>query len=361
MQTVPAEVARKRILFGGSWDEPFRVEGDLDFAGITTLIELPAQLRHVWELNAAGCTGLTHLPDAFEAHSINLSGCTALTRLPAGLKAHSLVAAGSGLTSLPADLQVTYKIDLTNCKMLRSLPDHLSTGALIVRGCTNLEALPDELSFYTLDASNCTRLKTWGARGKTELGIINLSGCRALTSLPDWLNEIIDLDISGCTALEALPESLVVTGNIELADSGLRGVPPGASEARLRWRSVIIDERVAFRPETITAKDVMKQANIELRRVMLERMGYEAFFKQANAQELDRDFDPGGLRRLLRVEFKDDNRRRDEPVVCLSVICPSTARHYIIRVPPSMTSCHRAAAWIAGFDDPDQYRPVMET
>jgi hypothetical protein len=47
--------------------------------------------------------------------------------------------------------------------------------------------------------------------------------------------------------------------------------------------------------------------------------------------------------------------------VCVSVLCPSTGRQYIIRVPPEMTSCHQAVAWVAGFDDPALYRPLAET
>jgi hypothetical protein len=154
----------------------------------------------------------------------------------------------------------------------------------------------------------------------------------------------------------------MVTGMIELANSGLEALPEGCAKTELRWRDVIVNQKIVFHPEQLTAKEVMEESNIELRRVMLDRMGYEAFFKEANAVELHRDIDAGGMRRLLRVEFQDANRwQRDEPVVCLSVICPSTARHYIIRVPPNMQTCHQAAAWVAGFDDSDQYHPIRET
>jgi hypothetical protein len=153
-----------------------------------------------------------------------------------------------------------------------------------------------------------------------------------------------------------------VTSTLELAGSGITQLPEGCQGATLRWRGVVINTRIAFQPETLTAQEIMQQQNIELRRVMLERLGYEAFFRQAQAQELDRDVDPGGVRRLLRVEFEARNRwERDEPLVCLSVLCPSTARHYIIRVPPTMESCRQAAAWIAGFDNADRYQPVRES
>ena len=154
-----------------------------------------------------------------------------------------------------------------------------------------------------------------------------------------------------------------MTSEIELANSGLKGLPEGAKGARLRWNDVQIDERVAFAPETITAQEIFETTNVELRRVMIERIGYDEFFRQAEAAELDRDMDKGGIRRLLKVEFEEASgfRGREEPIVVLSVIDPSTGRSYIIRVPPTTTTCRQAAAWIAGFDDPDQYNPIQET
>lgn len=124
----------------------------------------------------------------------------------------------------------------------------------------------------------------------------------------------------------------------------------------MRWRGVIVDEHIAFHPETITAQQVLEERNAERRRVMLERMGYEHFVAEARVQVLHQDWDAGGERRLLRVLFQGD-----EPLVCLGVRCPSTGRRYLIRVPPMMRQCHQAAAWIAGFDNPEDYRPLVET
>jgi Leucine-rich repeat (LRR) protein len=164
-----------------------------------------------------------------------------------------------------------------------------------------------------------------------------------------------NLDVSGCKSLRSLPNSLRVE-RLDLADSGIGSLPTSIKGARLLWRGVPINRRIAFRPETITATEILAESNAELRRVLLERMGYEAFLNQAKAETLDRDRDPGGERRLLRVPMEGD-----EDLVCVSVICPSTGRRYVIRVPPAMRSCRQAVAWIAGFDDPDDYRPSVET
>ena len=82
---------------------------------------------------------------------------------------------------------------------------------------------------------------------------------------------------------------------------------------------------------------------------MIERMGFDRFMREAGAERLDADRDPGGPRELLRVPMQGD-----EDIVCLSVRCPSTGRHYLLRVPPTMKTCHQAAAWMAGFDDPEE-------
>ena len=89
---------------------------------------------------------------------------------------------------------------------------------------------------------------------------------------------------------------------------------------------------------------------------MIERMGYLRFAEDAKAKVLDKDQDPGGQRQLLCIKLEGD-----EPLVGLACFCPSTGRQYFLRVPPATKTCHEAAAWIAGFDDPQLYKPVMET
>ena len=77
---------------------------------------------------------------------------------------------------------------------------------------------------------------------------------------------------------------------------------------------------------------------------------------EANSELLDQDRDVGGERKLLRVSME-----RDEALVCVLVLCPSPGRRYILRVPPTMKTCRQAIAWTAGFDNPDDYRHLVET
>jgi hypothetical protein len=232
----------------------------------------------------------------------------------------------------------------------------LKVGSLILRDCLSLEALPEDLEVYFLDISRCTGIQHWPARGKIEVGRLAARGCAQLRTLPPWLTRLAQLDLRDCTNLRQLPENLSISSWIDVAGTRIRSLPPSLQGAPLRWRGVPVDQRIAFNPELITTDEILAEPNAEKRRVLLERMGYDTFLSHANARVLDEDTDAGGRRRLLRVPMKDD-----EDLVCVTVLCPSTARQYVIRVPPTIQTCHAAVAWVAGFDNPDDYRPLIET
>ncbi|MEL6186517.1 MAG: DUF6745 domain-containing protein, partial [Myxococcota bacterium] len=143
---------------------------------------------------------------------------------------------------------------------------------------------------------------------------------------------------------------------IDVGGTNIERLPKSLAQVPLHWRSVPIDHRIAFEPSRLTAQEVLAESNAEIRRVMIERMGYLRFVEESRAKELDADTDPGGARRLLSVALEED-----EPLVGLACQCPSTGHQYFLRVPPHVTSCHQAAAWLAGFDDPSLYNPAIET
>jgi hypothetical protein len=166
------------------------------------------------------------------------------------------------------------------------------------------------------------------------------------------------LDLADCTSIKELPDDLKVNGGIDIAGTRITSLPPSLKKTQLFWRGVPITHRIAFEPESLTVDEVLKEQNTEVRRVMLERFpgGFERFMAKANAKTVDSDTDSGGERKLLKVPM-----RRDEDLVCLQVHCPSTGALYILRVPPTMETCRQAAAWVAGFDNPDDYKPLAET
>ncbi|WP_299402852.1 DUF6745 domain-containing protein [Acaryochloris sp. IP29b_bin.148] len=346
-----------QLILEGKAPTAMQVDGPLSFANSPQLRseQLPETLV-VSTLYLHHCSQLITLPPQLQVRNLNLRGCSSLSHLPSHLKCYQLDLSGTAVSRLPDSLQVAYKLDLSDCQSLERLPDHLKVGTLILRNCRSLSQLPEGLSVSFLDISGCPQLQTWPQQIHMGQGGLYARGCVSLTDLPTTIGPLAQLDISGCSRLQGLPEGLRVSSWADIADTGITQMPASLQGVQLRWRDVFVEERIVLRPETITVDEILTERNAEIRRVLLERFGYDRFMLQAQAEVLDTDADPGGERRLLRVPLEGD-----EDLVCLSVFCPSTADQYIIRVPPAMQSCHQAAAWIAGFDDPDQYQPLVET
>ncbi|WP_420593635.1 DUF6745 domain-containing protein [Deinococcus sp.] len=329
--TVSAAEARQ-LLLGG------KVSGPLHFRG---------------KLDLSGERGLTHLPDDLSGDVLDVSQ-TGLRALPERLQLGELIACGLPISTVPASLKVRFRLRLDDCASLTHLPSGLSVGSLSLEGCLSLEALPEHLDICFLNINRCEALHTWPRHGQIRFGHLLARDCLSLRSLPEWLSTLAQVDISGCRGITALPTELRVSGWLDVAGSGVTDLPP-TQQVALRWRGVRIDERLAFRPGSISGQEIMAEQNAEVRRVMLERVGYDRFLDEVGATILDRDHDAGGERLLVRVELPDD-----EPFVAVCVSCPSTARRYTLRVPPQISSGRAASAWLAGFDDPALYQPAFE-
>lgn len=119
------------------------------------------------------------------------------------------------------------------------------------------------------------------------------------------------------------------------------------------WHGVLVSQRVI--KGAFTAQDVLSEPNIEVRRVMMERMGLERFMCESKAITLHRDIDGAGQpRQLLRIGLTGD-----EPLVVVQVTDPSTGRQYHLRVPPNTQWCDEAVAWSFGVRT-EEYAPMVE-
>lgn len=278
------------------------------------------------------------------------------TSLPERLSAFRIRWPKCPLECWPAGWTARQEIDLSNSPALRSLPDDLSVSVLNVQNCTRLTALPRNLRVDFLNISGCVALRHWPDSARVTAGHVAARDCSALENLPPILGPISSLDISGCQRIDRIPEGVDVRTWIDVARTSLNSLPESLRGVGLRWRGVRVDARIAFFPEQLGAQEAMEQPNAEVRRVIIERMGFERFLKESGAVAIHEDRDAGGLRRLYSVELPGD-----EPLVVVSVICPSTGRHYLIRVPPTMRTCRQAVAWTAGFDNEADYQPLAET
>ena len=134
-----------------------------------------------------------------------------------------------------------------------------------------------------------------------------------------------------------------------------RGRVPRRKHSQTTVTKTTAEAAIASPPGLPSGQEILNTENAELRRILIEQLGYEAFLQQVGGLIRDRDTDRGGERQLISVSLEND-----EPLMLLKVICPSTGHLHVLRVPPYLRSCHEAAAWIAGFDNPDDYHPLVE-
>lgn len=352
-RTVEPSLA-KRLILQGNAPRGLRVSGSLELSRTAELSRLPIGLV-ADQLVANGCPRLEILPPGVEATRISLQGCTRLRALGAGVRCQELYLRRTPIETLPCDLQASLVVDLERCTKLRSLPEGLRTVNLVLRGCASLEWLPDTMRVRSLDISDCVRLTEISDRAAAGLHRLVARNCSRLSRLPANLN-VSHLDVSGCEQLAGLSDGTRVTSALDFAGTAITSLPASLSSVWLYWRGVPIDRRIAFSPETITSHEILRERNIAMRRVLLERMGLTRFFADTHGEELDADEDAGGPRRLLRIPFDGE-----DDLVCVVVRCPSTGQQYVLRVPPQTRTCRQAIAWTAGFEDAEQYRPLVET
>jgi hypothetical protein len=124
------------------------------------------------------------------------------------------------------------------------------------------------------------------------------------------------------------------------------------------WQGIRIWREVVEQPSRLNANYIIRQANLERRRVLLERIGYERFLATANAELVQQD-DYGKL-------WKTDLQLDDEPVTVVEVANATrepdgTFHRYFLRVPPAARTAREAVAWTFGFDKASDYEIAIES
>ena len=120
---------------------------------------------------------------------------------------------------------------------------------------------------------------------------------------------------------------------------------------------VRVARHVIEEPDRITVQEVKAQTNVEVRRIMMTRMGFERFLSEVGARAIDHDTDRRGQPRIL-VQWSPGHGLETEAYV--EVTCPSTGHVYHLRVPPTIRTCAAAVAWTFGLPV-DEYAPIQET
>lgn len=111
-------------------------------------------------------------------------------------------------------------------------------------------------------------------------------------------------------------------------------------------------------------RQISREGNVEVRRAMIRRYGFERYLRAADATKLDEVHEPPfpGLldARLWRVDTA-----RNEPMCMLELVNSTpepdgSAKSYMLYVPPDVETAHQAVAWTFGMAE-HEYAPVVES
>lgn len=355
------------------------------------LKHIPANLASLQALCIENCPALEDLPKGLDLTTLSVRHCQQLKRVPTDIKVSGKVEFFScpGLEALSLTVHKTARqkewdwrwagwadINIFDCSRLKVLVLSGLAETCDVRNCPSLITIRGALAVRNFEVVRCAQIRLLEIL-LTEVHELRLADCPELTAMPTSIAYLEGLEVARCLKLAQQPWRLQVAGHVIFEDMGTIPLPPGiflkpgarlefsGSEINpldprfkgvdLRWRGVPADNRF-FHPETIQVKDILEERNAAIRAALFSRMGLARFLSEAKAKIIDSDLDAGGRRQLIEVPMP-----AGEPIVGLKVICPSTEHIHFLRIPPTIRNCEAAAAWIAGFANPEDYKPVLET
>lgn len=103
---------------------------------------------------------------------------------------------------------------------------------------------------------------------------------------------------------------------------------------------VRVNEQIVMRPETQTTEQIKQEQSEEIRRVRIERYGWERYIQDTHAKVISRNHDDISNQTELLVELEDGTRR-------MIVIDPSTSRRYVLGVPRDTQSAQDGQRYLS--------------
>jgi hypothetical protein len=193
----------------------------------------------------------------------------------------------------------------------------------------------------------CYAFRMFGLIAATE----GLGGIRTITENCGWW-----WPLEGLCVLTERPTRLECDeeGRLHSASGPALAYPDGWSI--YAWHGVRVPEVAILRPESITVRQIQHETNIELRRVLLERYGFDRYVVNGGAQPIHSDT----FGTLYRCELPGEEPRFMVSVTNSTAEADGTFRLYVLRVPPGITTAREAVAWTFGIAGQD-YRPEVET
>ena len=170
-----------------------------------------------------------------------------------------------------------------------------------------------------------------------------------------WVTESPEMAAAQCI-LVPRPALHVADGRLHRPDGPAVEWPSGLSY--WFWEGLHIPRRIAAKnSERARLQVLVRTPNLERRRLLLDRIGYERFLDITDAKLVQQD-DYG---KLWRTALSVDGEQLTVVEVVNSTPEPDGShRRYFLRVPPDCTA-REAVAWTFGFDNADAYSPIIQT
>ena len=261
---------------------------------------------------------------------------------------------------------VTPLLSLTNLTWLSFWVNHV-VDVTPLSGLTNLTELylsSNQIVDVT-PLSGLTNLTELELECNQIVDVTPLSGLTNLTSLSLSGNKIVDVSpLFGLTNLRYLSLdynqienvtpllSLTKLTALELGDNRLPDLSPllSLSNLNIAWNCVTIPRKYWQPIEKWQSKWILEETNAELRRVLIQQIGYEKITQDLSAIELDtwREYS------LLKIPIPQED---EEDIYLLKMTCPSTGYIHILRVPPppEVNSALEAITWVNWGINPEDF------
>lgn len=149
------------------------------------------------------------------------------------------------------------------------------------------------------------------------------------------------------------------------------------------WHGVNVTEQIICRPQTLTVEQIRTEMNVEVRRVMIERIGWERYCQMAGMKVIHRDslesafpaipvsevIEAGnrlivsyrdGIEEAELVEATEIKDFSNRPLRFVRVTDPSTGRQYTIRVAHNETRCYAAIGSTFGMTEKQYKKSVYK-
>jgi leucine-rich repeat protein SHOC2 len=315
--------------------DPNKIDLNLSSCKLDVLPESIAQLTYITDLTLAQ-NSLTNLPD-------NIGNISKLTYLD--LRNNQLKTLPSSIGNLH---KLTY-LDLYYNRLV-GLPNQIVNLSKL----THLNLSHNRLNHLPKSIGNLSNLT-----------YLDLSS-NQLTSLPrsiDRLSRLTDLNLSA-NQLTTLPQNLANLSSLtelNLNDnpwtdlSGLQNIP---NLRRVRCFDIVLDRRYWTKLNEWKSEWLLDEENAEVRRMIIEKVGYEKICDELNAIILDtwREYSLLEIEGVKEAIYNGGYAPIDsEPMILLQMTCPSTTHIHILRVPPEMVSAEAAITWVNQGIHPDKF------